>query len=109
MQSPAKVGNGVEHLQTLDHLGTGNRILESPGIMVGKTLALDVTLLAGLPVFLLCHAGNQPLKNRRLTFFGVSNYRAQIEVDDRYTAFRNGPGQTLLDLPGEQRVLFFML
>ena len=109
MQSPTQVGNGVEHLQALDHLGSGNRVLEGPGVMVGKALALEVALLAGLPVFLLRHAGNQPLQNRRLTFLGFGDHRPQVEVDDRDAALRSGPGQALLDLLGEQRELLFVL
>ena len=109
VQSPAQMGNGVEHLQAQGHLGSGDRVLEGPGVMVGKALALEVTLLAGLPVFLLRHAGNEPLQNRRLAFLGFGDHRPQVEVDDRDAALRSGSGQALLDLLGEQRELLFVL
>ncbi len=103
------MGDGVEHFQSLYHLGSSNRILEGSGIVIGVALALDVALLTGLPVFLPRHTADQSFQDGGLTFFYLGNHGAKIKINHRDTIFWRGSRQPLLDLPGKQRKLVFVL
>jgi hypothetical protein len=105
VQPTPKVGEGVQGLEALGHLGAGGLVLEGPCVVEGVAAIFEVAREAGLPELLVSHPPDEALKDGAFETLRVGNDAPEVEVHNRDAGIGLARDESLLNNPLEQRKL----